>query len=101
MLMLGYVEVPARMITYLGVDRLPIGIHPLPFIANTLLYAAIPFALWLAVGPLRRRRRRRAGRCTRCAYDRAGLPVDSVCPECGQAAPSNPRSGHTPPAFRP
>lgn len=80
-------DIPARLRESLGVSQLPIGIHPLPFIANTLLYAAIPLGLWLGIGPLRRRRRRRAGRCPRCGYDRAGLAAGAVCPECGHATP--------------
>jgi hypothetical protein len=31
-------------------------------------------------------RRRRAGGCARCGYDRAGLAPQAVCPECGAAA---------------
>ena len=32
---------------------------------------------------LRAWRRRRAGQCVRCAYDRCGLAPDAKCPECG------------------
>jgi hypothetical protein len=28
--------------------------------------------------------------CKRCHYDRAGLPADAVCPECGIPAPPAP-----------
>ncbi len=94
----GYVDVPPVLTPLIKVKCLPIGIHPLPFIVNTLLYAAIPVVLWLAIRPLRPWRRRRAGRCTHCGYDRAGLPADSVCPECGHAVP---HSGHTAPAASP
>ena len=49
---------------------------------------------WLVIrGPwvFRRWRRRRAGRCERCGYDRAGLPDQSThCPECGGPAPGPP-----------
>jgi hypothetical protein len=30
-------------------------------------------------------RRKRAGQCAKCGYDRAGLAVGAVCPECGGA----------------
>jgi hypothetical protein len=33
------------------------------------------------------RRRARASLCPACGYDRAGLPADAVCPECGTPAP--------------
>jgi hypothetical protein len=72
----------------LGVEELPTGIMPWPFVANTLMYAALPIALWLTFGPLRRWRRRRAGHCTRCNYNRAGLATEAPCPECGEPARS-------------
>jgi hypothetical protein len=78
-------DVPGMLRGPLGVSQLPIGVHPLPFIANTLFYAAVPMGVWLALGPLRRWRRRRVGRCERCGYDRAGLTAGTVCPECGHA----------------
>jgi hypothetical protein len=31
-------------------------------------------------------RRARLNLCSKCHYDRTGLPVDAVCPECGAAA---------------
>jgi hypothetical protein len=34
------------------------------------------------------RRRARAGLCSKCHYDRAGLASSAVCPECGAAAPA-------------
>jgi hypothetical protein len=44
-------------------------------------------------GPLRASARRRAGRCTRCNYDRRGLvdPANTACPECGLGATSGQR----------
>ena len=33
------------------------------------------------------RRRARVGRCPKCTYDRAGLPIEAVCPECGIPQP--------------
>ena len=53
--------------------------------------------LWAPVGALvyagaaawrldaRARRRDRADLCKKCGYDRSGLPLGSVCPECGAA----------------
>lgn len=47
---------------------------------------------WLVLcGVMRRRLRRRIARigkgmCAWCAYDTTGLPVGSVCPECGRTA---------------
>ncbi len=32
------------------------------------------------------RRRRRAGACLKCGYDRNGLAENTVCPECGASA---------------
>jgi hypothetical protein len=45
-----------------------------------LLLAVTAFA-WR--GSLRRARRRRAGCCAACNYDRRGLPATTACPECG------------------
>lgn len=48
------------------------------------IVAAMGPWLW-ALTPRRRRLQRiRAGRCTFCGYDRAGLGVGEVCPECGK-----------------
>jgi hypothetical protein len=52
-------------------------------------WALLPLLwIWPAMafvhGPLRRWRRRRAGRCTRCGYPLTGLP-EPRCPECGRA----------------
>lgn len=60
---------------------------------HLLLPSAIVHAglAWLVIrGPwvFRRWRRRRAGRCQWCGYNRAGLPDPAaLCPECGGAAP--------------
>jgi hypothetical protein len=76
-------DVPRLMRGLLGVSQLPIGIHPLRFIANTLFYAALPLGLWGTIEPLRRWRRSRTGRCQACGYNRAGVPLGAACPECG------------------
>jgi hypothetical protein len=76
-------DVPHVLRDLVGVGRLPIGIHPLQFITNTLSYAAVPTAIWLGLWKLPHWRRQRAGRCVSCGYDRAGLAAEVVCPECG------------------
>ncbi len=65
---------------------IPIRPLPLGFALNTLLYGALMFSLMLALGVLRRWRRKRKGLCAWCRYDRAGLATATACPECGVAA---------------
>jgi hypothetical protein len=57
------------------------------FLANTLFYGAMVWALSQILLILRRRSRRRRGRCVRCGYNRAGLAAAVVCPECGHLPP--------------
>lgn len=52
-----------------------------PLWAPFLLAATPAFFLWR--GDVRTARRRRAGRCLSCGYDRRGLAPDAKCPECG------------------
>lgn len=68
--------------------RLPIRVHPLGFVINTLLTGALcifPFVLlrlrkaWIA------QKRLQYGRCEACGYDLADL---TTCPECGTPDPS-------------
>jgi hypothetical protein len=68
-----------------GKRQLLLGWHPLwpGFALNTLFYAPIAWSLWQLPLAIRRRARRRAGKCTHCAYDLKGLTPDTPCPECG------------------
>lgn len=43
---------------------------------------------WLYAWFTFRSRRRRAGLCAKCGYDRQGLEAPTPCPECGTTAPS-------------
>lgn len=48
---------------------------------------ALPFAARAFVTERRHRRlvtRARIGKCLNCGYDRAGVPAEAVCPECGK-----------------
>lgn len=68
-----------------GWKRLPIRPIPLHFLANTgfwMLVIMAPFALSNFV---RRRNRKRTGRCIPCGYNRAGLAHKVPCPECGHS----------------
>jgi hypothetical protein len=53
---------------------------------DTLFYAGLWLGLLRGIASVRRWWRRRLGRCTRCAYNLAGLPPTAVCPECGYSA---------------
>lgn len=54
------------------------------FALNMALFSAAAGLLWLGPGFVRRRVRRRRGRCASCGYDRAGLAAETACPECGR-----------------
>ncbi len=64
---------------------LPVRPMPLPFAINSLVYAALWFAilsvLIAAAHALVRASRRRRGLCPHCKYPTRGL---DICPECGE-----------------
>ena len=71
-----------------------------PLLPNVLLNAfilAAPWVLYFAFDELRRMRRRRIGRCSRCGYDLRGS-AHSVCPECGERARERARAQQPSPA---
>jgi hypothetical protein len=73
-------EAPWAMATAADRRAIPLAPVPLAFIANTLLYAVVLAGVFIVPPSLRRRARRRRGRCTTCGYQLAGL---TTCPECG------------------
>jgi len=87
--------VPAGPVQNLRGDPLVLGVGHIrwrPFSTNVAFFTAVwgvaiigVSMLWLS---LRRRSRRRAGRCLACGYNRTGLAggADAVCPECGNPA---------------
>lgn len=62
---------------------LPLGIRPLGFAADTVLYANIWHCLIFFPALLRAALRRRRGLCAACAYDLTGIAPGAPCPECG------------------
>ncbi len=66
-----------------GRYSVPLRPIPLGFTLDTLFYAAILAALFLAPSRLRRSLRLRRGLCPACAYNLVGLTPGTACPECG------------------
>jgi hypothetical protein len=64
------------------------------FALDTAFYGTIVFLLWSAPTVIRRRARKRRGRCPACGYDLRATP-NTTCPECGfpSATGSTPSSG--------
>lgn len=55
---------------------------------NTAVYGGAWWVVLFVPGVVRRWRRRRRGRCVACGYDRRGIGVEAVCPECGDHEPA-------------
>lgn len=53
---------------------------------NTAVFAAACLVPMVGVGVVRRRLRKRGGKCLGCGYDRRGLAVGAACPECGRGS---------------
>ena len=62
----------------------PIPVRPIAtgLIGDTVVYGAAIFLVVTGPGAVRRRARRRRGRCPACGYDLRGR-ADAACPECG------------------
>lgn len=77
-----------RMATAPGMTSslaVPTGVLTAGFAIDTAAYAGMWSGVWyLGIVAIRGIRRRR-GKCICCTYDRRGLAVDVVCPECGRA----------------
>jgi hypothetical protein len=73
------------------IGPLPTGIVWSALLLNTLVFGIPLFAL-TQVTTVIRWRRRRAGRCPNCNYDRTGLAPTLPCPECGGRPTHDPSS---------
>lgn len=63
--------------------RVPTGVLPLGFAANSALFAFAWIGLLVIPKRITRALRRRDNRCAACGYSRDGLALDTRCPECG------------------
>lgn len=64
---------------------LPVNVHWIGFVGNTIFWA-LPWSVPLLLLTLRRRWRRRQGRCEACGYP---IGTSAVCTECGVVLESN------------
>lgn len=76
---------PGRYLPTYLVRALPVRPIWIGVAVNTLVYSLLAWGFWQVPLAIRRRRRKSAGRCTRCGYSLAGLGKDAMCPECGAA----------------
>ena len=74
--------------------RVPLAPHWPGFALDTLFYGTLVFLLWSAPGVVRRRVRKRRGRCPACGYD-LRASSGGPCPECGRALFAAPHKGMT------
>lgn len=82
----GAIE-PAWEATLFGTTYpLPTHIYAAGFAINAILFAAASAVLCTLPLVIRPIIRARKGRCPHCGYDRRGIAVGAVCPECGRAA---------------
>lgn len=78
----GIVRLPDELQARTHLPWFPIRALAAGFIANTILYGAMAWALGAGVVAFRRSCRRRRGLCARCGYP---VGVSPVCTECGAA----------------
>jgi len=78
--------------------RLPLSPMWIGMLADSAIFGIVVWLLLAGWSSGRRWLRRRSGRCPRCGYDRAGLAVGAVCPECGAPALTSSRVGDHAPA---
>lgn len=89
------IPLPARAVPQPPIFGSNAGDRALPLLplwpgllANTAIYALLWAVSVLMLPAVRRRARRRRGRCVRCNYEVLGL---DTCPECGTLVPSAPK----------
>jgi hypothetical protein len=76
----GFALPPMRLARSWPESNLPLRPLWIPFALNTLLFAGAIHGTLALIAELRRRHRRRRGRCPSCGYALGGL---ATCPECG------------------